>query len=81
MLKVTTAKNMLVHHYLFCNHVFKFQDFARNGQDYAMVCLNINDIAIIPVKCVDFRCVILDISDFEIIHLIENSDIDDRGYI
>ena len=38
-------------------------------------------IAIITVKGVDCHCIIHDISKSEAIHLLENSVLDDRGYI
>ena len=46
-----------------------------------MLRLIINDIAIITVKGVDYHCIIHDISKSEAIHLLENSMLDDRGYI
>ena len=46
-----------------------------------MLCLNISNIAIITVKNVDDRCIFSDITKAEAIHLLENSVLDDRGYI
>ena len=46
-----------------------------------MLCLNISDIALITVKGVDYCCIIHDISKSEAIHLLENSTLDDGGYI
>ena len=46
-----------------------------------MFCLNINDIAIIIDKGVDYHCSIHDISKSEAIHLLKNSVLDDCGYI
>ena len=44
-------------------------------------CFNISDIAIITIKRVDYCCIIHDISKSKAIHLLENSVLDDRGYI
>ena len=45
------------------NHGFKFQDYVCNVcHDLSVFCLNINDIAFITVKNVDYRCIIHNIS-------------------
>ena len=46
-----------------------------------MLCLNISDIAIITVKGADYGCIIHNISKSEAIRLLENSVLDDCGYI
>ena len=46
-----------------------------------MLCLNPSDIAIINVKGVYYRCNIHDISKSEAINLLENSVLNDSGYI
>ena len=46
-----------------------------------MLCLNISDIAIITVKNVDYRCIIHNISKSEAVNLLENSVLEDCGYI
>ena len=46
-----------------------------------MLSFNISDIAIITIKNVDYRCIIHKISKSEAISLLENSVLEDRGYI
>ena len=46
-----------------------------------MLCLSCSDIAIITVKGVGYCCIIHDISKSEAIHLLQNSVLDDCGYI
>ena len=46
-----------------------------------MLCPNISDIGTITVKAVDCGDIIHGISKSEAIHLLENSVLDDRGYI
>ena len=46
-----------------------------------MLCLNLSDSAIIIVKSVSYRCTICRIGQSEANHLLENSVLDDRGYI
>ena len=46
-----------------------------------MLCMDISDIALMTVKNVDYRCIIHNISKSEAINLLENSVLEDRGYI
>ena len=41
----------------------------------------LNDIAIVTVKDVDYRCIIHNISKSEAINLLQNPVLEDRGYI
>ena len=53
-----------------------------NGcHDLKMLCLNLSDIAIITIKCVDYCCIFHDISRSEVLHLLESFVLDDHGYI
>ena len=50
-------------HYRFFNHGFKFQDSVCSGcHDLIMLSVNINDIVIVTVKKIDYRCIIHSIS-------------------
>ena len=72
----------MICHYWFFNHGFKFQDSVCNGcHDLTMLNVNINDIAIITVKNVDYHCIIHNNSKSEAINLLKNSVLEDRGYI
>ena len=46
-----------------------------------MLCLDISNIIIISVKGVDYSCITLDISKSEAIHLLENLELEDHGFI
>ena len=46
-----------------------------------MLCLSISNIATIAVKNVDYCRIFYDINKSETINLLENSVLDDRGYI
>ena len=46
-----------------------------------ILCLNISDIPIITIKDIDHRCIIQNISKPKAINLLENSVLEDRGYI
>ena len=58
--------------YWYFNHGFKFQKSVCNG------CY---DLLIIIVKGIDYHCIIHNISKSDAINSLENSILDDRGYI
>ena len=67
---------------LIFNHGFKFEDSVCNScHDSSMLSVNISDIAIITIKNVDYRCIIHSISKSEVINLLENSVLENCGYI
>ena len=61
--------------------IIGIQDAVCNGcHDLTILCLNLSDIAVISVKSVDYRRIIHN-SKSEAINLLENSVLEDRGYI
>ena len=51
--------NFLSHYWHF-NHGFKFENFVFSGfHDLKILCLNISNTAVITVKNVDYRCIIM----------------------
>ena len=80
--KSNISKECMIFHYWFFNDGFKFQDSVCNGShDLTILCLNLSDIAIITVKNVYYCCIIHDINKSEAINLLENSMLEDHGYI
>ena len=72
---------MLCHDWLF-NHGFKFRDFVSNAcHNLTMLSVNINDMAIILIKNVDYHCIIHNISKSEAINLFKNSVLENHGYL
>ena len=66
----------------FFNHEFEFQYSICIGcHDFSMQCLDISNIAIFTVNNVDYCCIIYNINKSEAINLLENSVLQDRGYI
>ena len=66
--KNNNSKECIVFHYWYFNHGFNFQSSVYNGcHDLTMLCLNLNDIAFITVKGVDYRRIIHDISESDLI--------------
>ena len=49
----------MICHYWFFNHRFEFQYSVYNGcRDFSMLSVNLNNIAIITVKNVEYCCII-----------------------
>ena len=82
VLKVITVKNALADTIWLFNHEFEFQDsVCNNGHDLTILWLNISHITIITVKGVDYFCIIHHITKSKAIHLLENSVLEECGYI
>ena len=80
--KSNRSKECIICHYRFFNHGFKIQDSACNRcHDLTMLDVNINDIAIITIQNIDYRCIIHNISKSEATNLLENSVLEDCEYI
>ena len=71
----------MICHYWFFDDRFKCQDHVCNECHDLMLCLNISNNAIITIKSVDYHCILNDISKSKAINLLQNSKLDDCGYI
>ena len=77
--KSNINKECIVCHYWYFDHGLKFQNCVCNGcHDLTIFCLNISDIIIITVQCIDYCCIIHDSKSDEI-YLLEYSVLDDCG--
>ena len=80
--KSSKSRECMICHYWFFNHGFEFQDYICNDcHGLIIFCLNISDTIIITVKTVNYRCIIHTISKSEAIDLLENSVLENCGYI
>ena len=79
--KSNKSRESMICQYWFFNHGFKFQySVCRGYHDWSMLCLNISNIAIITVKNLDYHCIKYN-SKSEAINLLENSVLEDCGYV
>ena len=80
--KSNKSKECMICHYWLFNQGFKFQDSVCNDcHDLKILSVNINDIATISIKNVDYCCIIHNITKSEAINLLESSVLEDCGYI
>ena len=54
---------------------FKFQPYVPNGCHNVLMSINLNDIAILDIRSVDYCCVINGIDKSEVIYLLQNADL------
>ena len=79
--KSNNNKECIVCHYWYYNDGFKFLNyFCNECQDLSMLCLDINYFAIITVKVVNYH-IIHNLSQSEVLYLLENFVFDDCGYV
>ena len=78
--KTSASKEcMLCHYWYFKDIVFKFEPHVCNKcHDELMTAYELKNIAILNVKCVDFRCILWSISRDEAVNGLNNSVLDDK---
>ena len=76
------SKECIIWQYQFFNHGFKFQDsVCNNCHDLTMLSVNIRDIVILTIRNADYCCIIHNISKSEATILLNNSVLEDCGFI
>ena len=66
----------ICHYWYFLNYSFTFQPNVCNRcHDLLMMSMNLTNIAILNIKCSDYRCIITLISKNEDINLMQNADL------
>ena len=64
------------HYWYFLNYCFKFQVNVFNRcNDLLMIFIKLSDIALLNIKCSDYRCIISLINKNEAIHLWKTADL------
>ena len=75
--KTSASKECIIcHHWYFLNKRFKFQPNVCNGfHDVLMMSMDLNNIAILNIRGVDYRHVTNGIRKCEIVNLLQNADL------
>ena len=64
--KSNISKESIIGHYYFFNHGFKFQDsVCKDSYELTMLSLNVRNIAIITVKCVDYSLLFMTLANLK----------------
>ena len=79
--KTSVSKECIICHYrYFLDKGFKFQPDPCNGcNDVLMMSMNLNDIVILNIRGIDYRCIINEISESEAVNLLQNVDLSEKS--
>ena len=67
------------HYRCFQDKSFKFQpDVCNRCHDVLMISINLDDIAILNIRGVDYRCVVNGISKSKTVNLLQNADLSEK---
>ena len=73
---------MICHYWYFKDIGFKYQPYVCNGcHDFSMTVQKLDDFVILRVKCVDYRCCIVNMSKEDAISLLNNSVLNSKGVL
>ena len=71
---------MICHYWYFRDIGYKFEPYVCNVcHDISMMTYELENIAILNVKCVDYRCVLWNMIKNDAINWLNNSKLDDKG--
>ena len=79
--KTSESKECNTCHYrYFLDKGFMFKPNVCNGcHDLLMMSMNLSDIAVLNIKCTDYRCIISGISKSEAINLTKNINLTEKS--
>ena len=67
---------------LFKDVGFKYQPYVCNEcHDFSMIVKKLDDFVILRVKCVDYRCCVVNMSKKYAVTLLNNSVLDNKGVL
>ena len=77
-----SKKCMICHYWYFKDTGLKYQPHVCNGcHDFSMTVQNLSDFFIVTVKNVDYRCYIVGVDKKDVISLLNNSVLGDKGVL
>ena len=77
-----SVEYMICHYWFFKNIGFKDQPYVCNGcHDFSMIVQNSDDFVILRVKGTDYRCCVVNMSKKDIVSLLNNSVLDNKGVL
>ena len=79
--KSNKSKECMIFHYWYFKDIgYKFEPYVCNGcHDISMMAYQLENIAILNVKGVDYRCVFWNMTKDDAINMLGNSKVDDKG--
>ena len=71
---------MIWHYWYFKGIGYKFEPYVCNGcHDISVMAYGLENVAILNVKGVDYRCVLWNMTRNDAINRVNNSELDDKG--
>ena len=71
---------MICHYWYFLDLNYTYEPYVCNGcHDMSMMAYELENIAILNVKGVNYRCVIWNMTRNDVINWLKNSELDDKG--
>ena len=71
---------MICHYWSFKNIGYKHEPHVCNGcHDLSMMVYGLNDFMILNIKGVDYRCFVYNMTENDVIKLLNNSVLDNKG--
>ena len=71
---------MICHYWCFKDLCYKFEPYVCNScHDTSVMVYDLDDIMILNIKGVDYRCFVFNMSKNTAIKLLNNSKVDDKG--
>ena len=73
---------MICHYWYFKDIGFKYQPYVCNEcHDFSMIVQKLDDVVILRVKSVDYRCFVANMSKKDTVSLLNNSLLDNKGVL
>ena len=77
-----SVKCMICCYWYFKDIGFRLQTFACNGcHDFSMIDQNLDDVLVLNIKGVDYRCCLVNLNKTDAITLLNNSVLDNKGVL
>ena len=73
---------MICHYWYFKDIGYKYEPHVCNGcHDLSMMVYDLNDVMILKIKGIDYRCYVFNMSRNDAITLLNNSVLDNKGVL
>ena len=77
-----SVKSMICNYYYFKSNGFKYQPYVCNDfHDFSMTVVNLSDFFILNIKGVDYRVYVAGINKKEVVNVLNNSGLGDKGVL
>ena len=73
---------MIRHYWYFKDIGYKYESYICNQyHDLSMMVYDLNDFMVLNIKCIDYRCYVFNMSKNDVITLLNNPALDNKGVL